>query len=117
MLIISSIGLLGMKSILSFFVGSLITCGSFVAAHYFGISYLLFSLLGLFINWFGDSLDGRLAYYRNKPRKWFGFTLDLIVDWLGTILMGLGFMVITLICMVIVYTFATGVFYLVKIIF
>ena len=75
------------------FFGSAITCGSFIAAHYLGIHYLWFSLLGLFVNWFGDSLDGRLAYYRNKPRKWFGFTLDLMVDWLGTILMGLGFMV------------------------
>lgn len=75
------------------FMGSAITCGSFIAAHYLGSSYLLFSLLGLFINWFGDSLDGRLAYYRNKPRKWFGFTLDLMVDWLGTILMGIGIMV------------------------
>lgn len=75
------------------FVGSAITCASFVVAHFFGTPFILFSLLGLFINWFGDSLDGRLAYYRNKPRKWFGFTLDLIVDWLGTILMGLGIMV------------------------
>jgi phosphatidylglycerophosphate synthase len=75
------------------FFGSVITCVSFVLAHYISTPYLLFSLLGLFINWFGDSLDGRLAYYRNKPRKWFGFTLDLIVDWLGTILMGLGILI------------------------
>lgn len=75
------------------FSGNAITCASFVAAHYLGIQYLWFTLVGLFINWFGDSLDGRLAYYRDKPRKWFGFTLDLIVDWLGTILIGLGIMV------------------------
>lgn len=75
------------------FFGSIITCASFVLAHYFNPLFLLFTLLGLFINWFGDSLDGRLAYYRKKPRKWFGFTLDLIVDWLGTILMGFGLMV------------------------
>ncbi|MPN32664.1 hypothetical protein SDC9_180144 [bioreactor metagenome] len=41
----------------------------------------------------GDSLDGRLAYYRNKPRKWYGFSLDVTVDWIGTFLIGLGFMI------------------------
>lgn len=75
------------------FIGNGITCLSFVLAHYLGRLYLLLSIFGLFVNWFGDSLDGRLAYFRNKPRKWYGFTLDLIVDWLGTILIGLGFIV------------------------
>ncbi|MGC3977016.1 MAG: CDP-alcohol phosphatidyltransferase [Paludibacteraceae bacterium] len=75
------------------FTGSAITCASLASAHYVSRYYLLFSILGLFINWFGDSLDGRLAFYRNKPRKWYGFTLDLIVDWLGTVLIGLGFVI------------------------
>ncbi len=52
--------------------------------------WLFLSALGFFMSWFGDSLDGRLAYYRNKPRKWYGFCLDLTTDWLGIILMGLG---------------------------
>ncbi len=43
------------------------------------------------INWFGDSLDGRLAYYRNRPRKWFGFCLDIVVDWIGIVAIGLGY--------------------------
>ena len=37
------------------------------------------------------SLDGRLAYYRKKPRKWFGFCLDIVVDWIGIIAIGLGY--------------------------
>ena len=43
------------------------------------------------INWFGDSLDGRLAYYRNKPRRWYGFSLDLSIDWISTIILGWGY--------------------------
>jgi len=54
---------------------------------------LLLGILGFMVSWFGDSLDGRIAYYRNKPRKWYGFSLDITVDWLGIILMGTGFIV------------------------
>lgn len=72
------------------YFGNFITGLSFVLARYINIHFLFLSILGLFINWFGDSLDGRLAYYRNKPRRWFGFTLDLIVDWLGTLTIGIG---------------------------
>lgn len=53
--------------------------------------YLGIAVIGLAINWFGDSLDGRLAYFRNIPRKWYGFTLDMCMDWVSTLLMGLGF--------------------------
>ena len=45
------------------------------------------------ISWFGDSLDGRIAYFRKKARKWYGFTLDITTDWIGIIFIGLGFMV------------------------
>lgn len=53
--------------------------------------WLLLSIAGLFIHWFGDSLDGRLAYFRNRPRKWYGWALDINVDWLSACIMGLGF--------------------------
>ena len=53
--------------------------------------FLLISLPGFIINWYGDSLDGRLAYYRNLPRKWYGFSLDVTVDWIGLSVIGLGF--------------------------
>lgn len=53
--------------------------------------WLLLTPLGFAINWFGDSLDGRLAYYRDKPRKWFGFCLDIVVDWIGIVAIGLGY--------------------------
>jgi len=54
-------------------------------------TYLLLSVLGLAIHWFGDSLDGRIAYFRNTPRKWYGWALDINADWLATIIIGLGF--------------------------
>lgn len=79
----------GLTAIGSF--GNLMVAASFVMGAYMSRYWLLLSLLGFFINWFGDSLDGRLAYYRGTPRKWYGFSLDVTVDWIGTILIGLGF--------------------------
>jgi phosphatidylglycerophosphate synthase len=47
----------------------------------------------LAINWFGDSLDGTLARYRNRQRPRYGFYVDHIVDSFGAIFLigGLGF--------------------------
>jgi phosphatidylglycerophosphate synthase len=75
------------------FVGSVIVFLSFVLGAYISRYFLLLGILGFMVSWFGDSLDGRIAYYRNKPRKWYGFSLDITVDWLGIILMGAGFIV------------------------
>ena len=75
------------------FSGSIIVLTGFVLATYFGKAYLLLGIFGYIISWFGDSLDGRFAYYMRKPRKWYGFVLDVTVDWLGVILMGLGFII------------------------
>lgn len=77
------------------FLGSLTVLLSFILATYINRYFLLLSLAGFFINWFGDSLDGRLAIYRNKARKWYGFSLDLSVDWITTIVIGLGFVFYT----------------------
>ena len=71
--------------------GNMMVAASFVLGAYINTYWLLLSLLGFAINWFGDSLDGRLAYYRNTPRKWYGFSLDITVDWIGIILIGTGF--------------------------
>jgi len=72
-------------------LGSVFVLIGFICAYYSHSSFLLLAIFGLFVNWFGDSLDGRIAYYRNIPRKWFGFSLDIIMDWLGTVLIGLGY--------------------------
>ncbi|MDT8402158.1 MAG: CDP-alcohol phosphatidyltransferase family protein [Bacteroidales bacterium] len=74
-------------------VGNIIVAGSFVLAHFFNRAYLFLGLLGFLISWFGDSLDGRLAYYRNRPMKNYGFTLDITIDWISIILIGLGYII------------------------
>jgi phosphatidylglycerophosphate synthase len=75
------------------FFGNVVVLLSLILASYLHRSYLLLSVLGFAINWFGDSLDGRLAYFRNKPRKLYGFTLDITIDWIGIILIGCGYIV------------------------
>lgn len=77
------------------FFGNMTVAASFVMGAFLNRYWLLLSLLGFLINWVGDSLDGRLAYYRNKPRKWYGFSLDVTVDWIGTFLIGLGYTIYT----------------------
>lgn len=74
------------------FGGSVIVLAGFILTKYFGPLYLSLCILGLAINWFGDSLDGRIAYYRNIPRKWYGFSLDIIMDWIATVLIGFGYL-------------------------
>ena len=73
--------------------GNLLVAALMCLASVWGSWLLLFTPIAFFINWFGDSLDGRLAYYRKKPRKWFGFCLDIVVDWIGIVAIGLGYYV------------------------
>ncbi|OFY62880.1 MAG: CDP-alcohol phosphatidyltransferase [Bacteroidetes bacterium RBG_13_43_22] len=75
------------------FFGSVIVFVSFLLARYIDRNYLLLGVLGFLISWFGDSLDGRLAYYRNKPRKLYGFVLDITMDWISIIIIGCGYIV------------------------
>ncbi|MBL1410564.1 CDP-alcohol phosphatidyltransferase family protein [Sphingobacterium faecale] len=77
------------------FLGSLIILGSFLLAEYVDRDLLLLAIPGFFIQWFGDSLDGRIAYYRNKSRKWYGFALDIVMDWVSTVFIGLGYVLYT----------------------
>jgi phosphatidylglycerophosphate synthase len=75
------------------FFGSVIVFVSFILAAYIDRTYLLLGVLGFTISWFGDSLDGRVAYYRNKPRKLYGFALDITMDWISIIIIGCGYIV------------------------
>ena len=52
--------------------------------------YVTVSVLGFVVQWYGDSMDGRLAYYRNKARRWYGWALDLMADWASTCFTSLG---------------------------
>lgn len=72
------------------FLGSVLVGIAFVLAK-INPFYILLGVLGFAIQWFGDSLDGRIAYYRKKPRKWYGFGLDMCMDWFATVVICLGF--------------------------
>lgn len=59
----------------------------------FGFSnryYLLLVILGLIVNWFGDSFDGSIARYRKRTRPNYGYYIDKIVDAVVIIIFGLG---------------------------
>lgn len=73
------------------FLGSLMIMASFLLAEYVDRSLILVGVFGFFVQWFGDSLDGRIAFYRNKSRKWYGFALDIIMDWISVVFIGLGY--------------------------
>lgn len=44
---------------------------------------LLLATLCLALNWFGDSLDGTLARFRNRQRPRYGFYVDHVIDTFG----------------------------------
>jgi phosphatidylglycerophosphate synthase len=46
--------------------------------------------LCIFLNWFGDSLDGTLARYRDQQRPRYGFYVDHIIDTFGTMFLIFG---------------------------
>ncbi len=70
--------------------GSVIVFAGFWLART-NVNFMWLAVAGWFINWLGDSLDGRIAYFRNIPRKWYGFTLDMCMDWISTFIVALGF--------------------------
>lgn len=44
---------------------------------------LLFAILCIALNWFGDSLDGTIARLRNRQRPRYGFYVDHMIDTAG----------------------------------
>jgi phosphatidylglycerophosphate synthase len=53
-------------------------------------NFLWLASLGFVLHWFGDSLDGTLARYRNIQKPRYGFYVDHVVDALGELLIALG---------------------------
>jgi len=53
---------------------------------------LLLACFFLGVNWFGDSLDGTVARYRNRQRPRYGFYVDHVIDCFGiaALLAGMG---------------------------
>ena len=71
--------------------GGLLTAIGFAACH-ISPYFLALALFGLFLNWFGDSLDGTLARYRQIERPQFGYFVDHSCDLIAFtfIFLGLG---------------------------
>jgi phosphatidylglycerophosphate synthase len=71
--------------------GSLIILAGYILSNLHP-AYLWLASLGFVTNWFGDSLDGTLARYRNIQRPRYGFFVDHTLDSLSEtmIFIGLG---------------------------
>ena len=76
-----------------------LTALGFAAQFMVGVSYALSAgnknwlwaaSFFLAVNWFGDSLDGTLARYRNRQRPRYGFYLDHVIDTFGSIFLCAG---------------------------
>ena len=53
-------------------------------------AFLWLASLGFVVNWFGDSLDGSLARYRQSERPKYGFFVDHTVDSFNEVLIVIG---------------------------
>ena len=73
------------------FLGMVMAGLCYAAARWIPLA-LAGAVVCLGINWFGDSLDGTLARFRNRQRPRYGFYVDHIVDSFGAIFLigGLG---------------------------
>ena len=54
------------------------------------LNFLHLVNLGIFIHWFGDSLDGRVAGLRGESRPLYGHYMDHIMDSLGIVIIFFG---------------------------
>jgi phosphatidylglycerophosphate synthase len=54
------------------------------------VRFLWLSTFGLLVNWYGDSLDGNLARYRNKQRPVYGYYVDHTMDVINEAMMFFG---------------------------
>lgn len=71
------------------FVGAFITAAGYILSNW-GLEFLWLASFGLFVNWFGDSLDGTLARVRNAQRPIYGFFIDHSIDGLTVSVMCIG---------------------------
>lgn len=70
--------------------GAMFLAGVFYAASGRNPLFLHVVNLCIFLNWFGDSLDGTLARYRDRQRPRYGFYVDHIIDTFGTMFLIFG---------------------------
>ena len=71
------------------FLGACIVATGYALSN-LNLNWLWLASFGFVVNWFGDSLDGSLARFRNTQRKTYGFFIDHNVDVINECLMFLG---------------------------
>jgi archaetidylinositol phosphate synthase len=76
--------LTGLGVVAAFVIG-----GGYVLAHH-SPYWMLLSVLGLFVHWYGDSLDGTLARVRKMERERYGYFVDRTADAISTVVIGVG---------------------------
>lgn len=70
-------------------LGAVICAAGFILANQ-NLNWLWLSSFGLFVNWYGDSLDGTLARVRNTQRPVYGFFIDHSLDAITICIMCIG---------------------------
>ena len=71
------------------FLGAIVMATGYCLSN-LNLNWLWLACFGLFLNWFGDSLDGSLARVRNTQRKTYGFFIDHNVDVINETIMFVG---------------------------
>src|SRR4051812_7028194 len=64
-------------------LGAMVLAGAGFALARWDLRTLWLTVIGLGLNWFGDSLDGTLARVRRAERPRYGFYVDHVVDIVG----------------------------------
>ncbi len=70
-------------------IGAFFVFGGYVASNIHS-GWLLLSIVGYVVHWFGDSLDGSLARFRKIERPRYGYFLDHSCDGFATVLLVVG---------------------------
>lgn len=70
-------------------LGAVVICLGYILSSY-NKNFLWLASLGFILNWYGDSLDGTLARYRNIQRPKYGYFVDHTVDSFNEVLIFLG---------------------------
>ena len=70
-------------------LGAVIAGAGFILCAWSSL-FLIAVVFGIFLNWFGDSLDGTLARYRKTERPHYGFLVDHSSDLIAQTLIVIG---------------------------
>lgn len=87
------------KNLPDYFTPDVLTALGLIGSFFTGLGYALsfhsdyylwLASFGLFVNWFGDSLDGTVARFRHIERPKYGFFIDHTLDSVSMVMIGIG---------------------------